>query len=372
MKIGCDAKRAFKNRSGLGNYSRSIISLLAEHFPENEYLLYTPIDGHELFEPSPSLKVITPRNFLSGTFSSAWRSVCLNTVIKKDSLDIFHGLSNELPLGISRSKVRSVVSIHDLIFIRYPEFYPWIDRQIYDAKFRHACRIADLVLAVSEATRQNIIEYYGTDPEKVKVAYQTCDPAFQRKVGEAEKIAVRQKYDLPEEFILSVGTIEKRKNALTTLKALNASGIDTTLVLVGRPTSYIHELEEYITRHKMEKQIRFLHEVSSIDLPAIYQSASIFVYPSLFEGFGIPILEALFSGTPVITSNGSCFNETGGDAALFTDPHQVDELAGLIVKVLDDQQLRNEMIAKGFTHVKLFTGERIAKRFNDLYHEIIS
>jgi len=372
MKIGFDAKRAFKNRSGLGNYSRSIISLLAEHFPENEYLLYTPSDGHELFEPSPSLKVITPRNFLSSTFSTAWRSVCLNTVITKDSLDIFHGLSNELPLGISRSKVRSVVTIHDLIFIRYPEFYPWMDRQIYDAKFRHACRAADLVLAVSEATRQDIIEYYRTNAEKVKVAYQTCDPAFQRKAGEAEKIAIRHKYDLPEEFILSVGTIEKRKNVLTTLKALHASGIDIALVIVGRTTPYIHELKEYITQHKMDKQIRFLHEVSSIDLPVIYQSASIFVYPSLFEGFGIPILEALFSGTPVITSNGSCFNETGGDAALYFDPLQVDELAALIGKVLGDQEVRNKMIAKGFTHAELFTGKRIAKRFIDLYHEIIS
>jgi glycosyltransferase involved in cell wall biosynthesis len=372
MKIGFDAKRAFKNRSGLGNYSRSVISLLSEYFPENEYILYTPYTRQELFTPFPANRIRTPQNFLSRSFPSIWRSACLNSVIKGDKPDIFHGLSNELPMGISKSNVRSVVTIHDLIFLHHPELYPMFDRQVYKAKFSYACRIADMVLAVSEATRQDIIENYKTDPAKIKVAYQTCSPAFQKKVTESEKLAIKRKYDLPEEFILSVGTIEERKNSLSILKALHTGKIETALVLVGKPTPYLRKIEEYIAQNKMEKQVLLRHSVSSDDLPALYQSAGLFVYPSLFEGFGIPILEALFSGTPVITSKGSCFSETGGDAALYTDPLRTEELADLITRVLGDQILHSSMIAKGLNHANRFTAEHTAKRLIELYQEMIA
>jgi glycosyltransferase involved in cell wall biosynthesis len=370
MKIGFDAKRAFKNRSGLGNYSRSILSLLNEHYPENEYLLYTPSTGDGLFHPRASNKVIIPSNVFSRIFSSAWRSICLNSVLKKDQLDIYHGLSNELPLGIEKTKIHPVVTIHDLIFMRYPSFYPFIDREIYKAKFRHACNAAELVLATSEATRQDIISFFGIKPDKIKVAYQTCNPSFRVKSTLEEKEAVKLKYNLPSEFILSVGTIEARKNAISILKAIHTAGIDTALVLVGRPTPYVEQLKEYIAEKKMEKQVIFLHSVSSEDLPAVYQSATLFAYPSQFEGFGIPILEALFSGIPVVTSKGSCFGETGGDAAEYTDPNNLDELSGLLVKILADTNLRNSMISKGYQQSNLFSGEQVAKRLMELYQQI--
>jgi glycosyltransferase involved in cell wall biosynthesis len=370
MKIGFDAKRAFKNRSGLGNYSRSIISLLNTHYPDNEYFLYTPSAGDGLFHPRASNKIITPSNVFSQTFSSAWRSICLNSVVKKDQLDIYHGLSNELPLGIEKTKIHPVVTIHDLIFMRYPSFYPFIDREIYKAKFKHACKAAELVLATSEATRQDIITFFGTNPDKIKVAYQTCNPSFLVKASVEEKEAVKLKYNLPAEFVLSVGTIEARKNTISILKAIHTAGIDTVLVLVGKATPYIQQLKEYIAEKRMEKQVFFLHSVSSNELPAIYQLATVFAYPSHFEGFGIPILEALFSGIPVITSKGSCFSETGGDAAEYIDPNNVDELSGLLVKILADTILRNSMISKGYQHSSQFSGEQVAKRLMELYQYI--
>jgi glycosyltransferase involved in cell wall biosynthesis len=372
MKIGFDAKRAFRNRSGLGNYSRSIISLLNEYYPDNEYILYTTDDSKELFKPSLPNKIVTPQHILSKNFPSAWRTFCLNSAIDKERPDIFHGLSNELPYGISKSKTRSIVTIHDLIFLRYPGFYPWLDRQIYKSKFRHACETADRVIAVSEATRQDIIEFYGIKPEKVTVAYQTCNPIFQRKVSENERNAIRVKYDLPDTFILTVGSIEERKNVLTILKALNTSGIEVPLVIVGKPTAYLQEIKAYILKFKMEKQVHVLHNVSTTELPGLYQSASLFVYPSLFEGFGIPILEALFAGTPVITSKGGCFEETGGNAALYTDPVNIDEMADLIGQVMADTELRKTMITNGFKHADQFTGEQVVKRIMQIYQGLIS
>ena len=371
MNIGFDAKRALFNRSGLGNYSRSTIGLLSRFYPDNKYYLFSARNSPELLQPSYNQFIIEPTPGLSASFPSLWRSWGIHHQIKNRKLDIFHGLSNELPWSIKRCGVKSVVTIHDLIFLRYPEYYPFIDRQIYTIKFRHACQVADKIIATSESTKQDIISFFGTDPKKIQVVYQTCDPVFSIPVSLEKKDEIKNKYNLPDRYILYVGTIEKRKNALTLVKAYLKEDIVIPLLIAGKPTDYLVEINEYLKQNPSGDRIIFRHEIESVDLPALYQSAALFVYPSVFEGFGIPILEALYSGIPVVTSTGSCFAETGGDAALYCNPNDAEEMGTLITNILKDQDLIKTMKKKGFAHAQKFNEENVAANLLRVYLNVL-
>ena len=371
MNIGFDAKRAFLNRSGLGTYSRSTMRLLSDFYPDNTYFLFSEKENRELYQPSSNQFVIEPSQIISSTFPSLWRSWGIHRDINNRKLDIYHGLSNELPWSIKKTGAKSVVTIHDLIFLRYPEYYPYIDRQIYFLKFRNACQNADKILAISDATKQDIIHFLGIDPVKIEVVYQTCDPVF-RKIATSEKKAeIRKKYNLPENFILYLGTIEKRKNALTLIKAYKNQNIDIPLLIVGKPTAYLTEISEYLKQNPTGNNIMFRHNVESADLPALYQSALVFVYPSVFEGFGIPILEALYSGVPVITSKGSCFEETGGAAAKYCDPNNIEEMGKCLTDVLNSSNTRKLMVEKGFQHGKKFDEVNVAANLMNVYLSLL-
>lgn len=370
MNIGFDAKRVLFNRSGLGNYSRSTVRLLSQFYPDNNYFLFTGKNDQKLFQPSENHFIVEPQGKISGIFHSLWRAWGLRHQIDLHKLDIYHGLSNELPWSIKKTGVKSVVTIHDLIFLRYPEYYPYVDRKIYLLKFRHACRVADKIIATSESTKQDIVTFFKTDPSKIEVVYQTCDPVFSKLVNDSRKDEVRKKYNLPQNFLLYLGTIEKRKNALTLVKAYLSKNIDIPLLIAGKPTAYLSEIKDYLKQNPAGKRVIFRHTIESADLPAVYQSAQIFIYPSLFEGFGIPILEALYSGVPVITSYGSCFGETGGDAALYCDPCNIEEMGNCITKVLDDSNFRKLMIQKGLIQSKKFDEIKVAANLMNVYLDL--
>ncbi len=369
MNIGFDAKRALFNRSGLGNYSRSTIRLLSQFYPENNYYLFAAKNSQKLFKPSSNQFIVEPEPGLSSSFPSLWRSWGIQ-LLNQRKLDIYHGLSNELPWSIRRSGIKSVVTIHDLIFMRFPEYYPFIDRKIYFLKFRHACRVANKVIATSEATKADIVSFLGTDPKKIEVVYQTCDPIFRIPVNNDAKSAIKKKYGLPESYILYLGTIEKRKNSLTLIKAYLNEDCKIPLVIAGKPTAYLADIKDYLKQNPAGDRIIFNHDIKSSDLPAIYQSASLFVYPSIFEGFGIPILEALYSGVPVITSTGSCFAETGGDAALYCDPLDVEQMGKCISTVLNDPDSRKLMIRKGFEHASKFDEVNVAANLMSVFENL--
>jgi glycosyltransferase involved in cell wall biosynthesis len=371
MKIAFDAKRAFFNRSGLGNYSRSIISLLTQYYPDHSYHLFTPGAGPGIINPSPATHIHLPGNKVYESITPLWRSFGLIDDLKKLKPDLYHGLSNELPYGISRDGIKYIVTIHDLIFEKYPELYPLVDRKVYHAKFRHACRKADKIIAVSHTTKQDIVERYGIDDQKIEVAYQTCDPSFQKKVDEYSRKEVLSRLNLPEQFLLSVGTIEPRKNMLLILQALQESKVELPLVLIGRSTPYQQVILGYAEKYSLTNQLFIRNGVDGKDLPSVYQSAIAFVYPSFYEGFGIPILEALFSGTAVISSHTSCLPETGGDAALYFDPRNSGELAEKIMEFINTPLLKEKMIQKGFAHAESFKGEKIAQRIMEVYTQII-
>ena len=370
MRIGFDAKRVFYNKSGLGNYSRDIILSLYQKYPEEEYILYTPsVKGSIAFLPSNRVGIATPPLGFGNLRSKYWRTVLLTKRLDRDGVDVYHGLSHELPYNIHKTKVKTVVTIHDIIFMRYPQWYGFIDRSIYKRKVVYSCRIADQIIAVSEQTKLDLMEFLGISEDKIRVIYQGCNDIFRNQVTTDDLLKIRKKHGLPSQYILYLGTIEERKNLLTVLKAIHQAGIEIPLVAIGRATKYMLKVRKYIHHHSM-KNIHFLHSLPSDDLPAIYQGARLFVYPSLFEGFGIPILEALNSRTPVISSKGGCFGEVGGKYSLYVDPMNAEEMAEAIKTVLADEVLQKKMSDEGYKHAQKFNKELIAEQMMSLYKSL--
>ena len=371
MKIGFDAKRAFFNKSGLGNYSRDTISILSEFFPMNEYTLYTPKPSKSLlFRKIQNITIKGPNKTFHKLLPSYWRTYKLSEQIKEDKIQLYHGLSNELPVGIENIGIPSIVTIHDIIFMRYPRLYKSIDRKIYEKKSKYAVMRASRVIAVSQQTKDDLIKFFKIPEEKVEVVYQGCHSIFWEPIEEKKRAEIIMKYLIPDKFILYVGTIEERKNLLNILKAMHQGKINYPLVAVGRQTDYFKTILNYVDRYKI-KNVFFLPNVPNEDLPALYQQAIMFVYPSIFEGFGIPILEALTSKTPVITTRGGCFSEAGGKSSMYVDPGNIDELGQAIIEVLENETLRNNMIVDGFIHAQQFKRDKIASNILAVYDKVI-
>ena len=361
MRIGFDAKRVFNNFTGLGNYSRFVVDGLTQFYSNNEYFLYTPKVGqHPEVQKYLGLTVRQPGKNKIG---SLWRTFSIAEDIKKDKIDVYHGLSNELPMR-RMPGVKTVLTVHDLIFMRFPEYYGIIDVNIYKWKLKNACAIADVIVAVSQQTANDLKNFFHVDEKKIRVVYQGCHSSFYKK---AATEAVRKKYELPNEFLLYVGTLEKRKNAGLILKALSRLKHNIPVVLVGKPTKYIADLEGIIKQYDLRDRVKFIHTAAFADLPAIYQAASLFIYPSVFEGFGIPIVEAIASGVPVITSNGSCFSEAGGPDCIYVNPSNPEELADAVTMVLENPGLRTTMVDGSKAYINKFAPAVIASELMKVY-----
>lgn len=365
MKIAFDAKRFFHNTSGLGNYSRDLVRILSEYEPENEYLLLNKNKserGKEILERSNVHFIETSRGNLS-------RQLKMGKDAQKQDADIFHGLSGELPLKWDQKPIKKVVTIHDLIFVRYPQYYSFFDRKIHFWKFKKAADAADKIIAISEQTKRDIIQYLKVPENKIEVIYQGCHHAFKEQQSPDLVQAVKEKFKLPERFVLNVGTIEERKNLLNVVKAI--SGTEIPLVVVGRRTKYYQKIEHFLKKNKMEKQVLFLEGVSMDELAAIYKLANIFVYPSFFEGFGIPVIEALFSKTVVVTSNTSCLPEAGGKDSVYVNPDNDLDIRAKLKFLWENESERKRREEKGFEFVQKFNDEPIARQLMSFYQKLI-
>ncbi len=373
LRLGFDGKRAFQNAAGLGNYSRFVLNALHEHAPALDLLAYTP-RRTDLFPAFPVNRIKTPQTFPYQQLPALWRSYGVINDLKRDNVQLYHGLSNELPAGLAAAGIRSVVTIHDLIFERFPHLYPWLDRQFYRAKTKAACAQADVIVAVSQQTKNDLIDFYIIDEQRIKVVYQDCQSAYQEKIVASSIVKVRGKYGLAptESYILCVGTIEERKNQIRLVEAFALlPQKDMKLLIVGRATAYAQKLRQRIEELKLNGKVALRHDVPSHDLPALYQGAKVFAYVSLFEGFGIPIVEALHSGVPVLAASGSCLEEAGGAGALYADPTSAEEMAYRLNKLLEDEPLRRQLIDAGQQHVTQFSAKAIAGLLAEIYLKAI-
>lgn len=377
MKIGFDAKRAYHNYTGLGNYSRDLIKNLLDTYPENEYVLYSPKLANnprfKFIEGKDNIVVKYPETQFHKTFKGLWRSINLEKFLLNDGIELYHGLSNEIPRKrkFKQNQLKYVVTIHDLIFKRYPRTYRSIDRRIYNVKFKYAAKNSDLVIAISEQTKKDLVDFYKVDPNKIEVIYQTCHSNFRKKYTEEEVKAVKVKYNLPDQFLLNVGTIETRKNLHAILQAIPLMQNNIPIYVVGRKTKYFNFIKVQMQKLKIpEGRIRFLHNVSVDELPVFYQMASVFIYPSFFEGFGIPIIEALYSKTPVITTQGGCFPEAGGPDSVYVDTADFGELAKAIDNLLNNPEQMKLMGEKGWQYAQRFNPDVLTRQLMNLYQSL--
>lgn len=354
MKVGFDAKRAFLNYTGLGNYSRNIIRSMLKHYPGNEYFLFTPkIHHHDFYiemKDLPGVKIIQPKTKL---FSYYWKSYAVTRLINRFKLDVYHGLSNELPNNIRKSNVKKIVTIHDLIPFKEDVFRNPVEDLFYKSKLRSACKNADVVVAISQSTAEDIIRQFNTDSGKIKVIYQ---PIMLKDIDyyTDKLLAVKNKFELPDKYLLQVGTVEYRKNIQIIIRAMmKLKDSSIHYVVVGKKTRFYKSLWSYAINYGLKNQVHFIDPVNDDELACIYLLSEMVVYPSLYEGFGLPIVEAISFGKPVLTTKGGCFEEAGGPGAYYCNTYDVDQVADSIINVL------------GFDHRGIIAaGTRYISRYN--------
>ena len=377
MRLGFDGKRATQNFRGLGNYSRGIIEGLLQYSSEELFLYSPPVKNDRAVnwlesQKSPKLHLREPKGFISKAAPSLWRSYSINNDLKKDHLDLYHGLSHEIPYAVNSSVRKSTVTMHDLIFMRYPEFFPLIDRMTYKRKFTYACKQADQVIAICEQTKRDLIEFLNVDEKKIVIHYQSCDPFFYEKREFHEIKDFMRKHQFERPFILNVGAFEERKNQLALIEAfaLASHKIEQDLVLIGSGKAYLEECKALVEKLKITNRVRFLSNIPFAELPLFYQAADLFCFPSHFEGFGLPIVEALFSQTPVITSFGSCFPESAGPDSVYVDPKSIKDISDKIVQVLGDVNLQETMISKSYEFVQRFHRKQVTHNLLECYSRL--
>ena len=378
MTIGFDAKRIVRNGTGLGSYGRTLVNDLARAaaVPEQDVCLrlYAPDAGSDdlrrQVEGRPGVSFCYAPASRIPFYKQLWRSRLMVGSLVADEVDVFHGLSGELPVGLKQSGIHSVVTIHDLIFLRHPEYYNWIDTKIYAWKFRQALREADHVVAISECTRRDILAFGDIDDSRVSLVYQSCSPRFLPVEDPVELQRAKAKYQLPDCFVLSVGSIEERKNLLLAVKALEKLPATVHLVAVGKSTAYVEKLVSEAQKSGTASRLHLLHGVPDDDLPALYALADTFVYPSRYEGFGIPIIEAVSMGLPVVACTGSCLEEAGGPDNLYVAPDDVDGLADGIRRTLKGSADREQRVARSQDYVRRFAGNEAAARFLEIYQSL--
>ena len=373
MVIGFDAKRAFRNNTGLGNYSRMLVCSLASSHQDVRSILYAPqMSGYykTFFSCYANISTHQPQGWRR-FFPSLWRGFGISRHLKEDRVDIYHGLSHELPHLIP-SGIRRVVTIHDLVAWRYPQYLGKMEAAMHRIKMCHSCNIADVVVAISEQTKRDIMEFMHIPESKIRVLYQSCDELFWEPVTPEAIASARDTYRLPENYILSVGTVEDRKNQLNLVEAMKHLPDEVHLVIVGRARGkYGKTVQRAIADGTLSQRVHWLHNVEFSDFPALYAGSRAVAYVSRFEGFGIPILEAMCSGAVVLTSNCSSMPEVGGDAVLYADPEQPAEIAKQLMRLWSDEALCADLRSRSRERIQQFTQEKVSQEFYKLYCEVL-
>lgn len=370
MRIGFDAKRLFCNATGLGNYSRTLVENLHQYYPESELHLYTPkITLAQLSQPflqgNYHIQQAPPK-----AFKAYWRSRGIIKQLLNDNIQLYHGLSHELPWGIHKTKIPTIVTIHDLIFKRYPELYPWLDRQFYEQKMRYCTQYATGIIAISEQTKADLQTFYQIPAERIQVIYQSCQSIFYTNPKTLPAPTV------PKSYLLWVGSFQKRKNFSLLLQAYTQLAPEDRLpiVAVGGNSKHREELEQQAAANGLSPWLHWHTEVSNTStLHQLYQHASLLVYPSIFEGFGLPIAEALLTEVPVVAAQSSSLPEAGGPNSIYIDPASPVDLAAAIKAVLQQPTKQVAMGSKGRAYaLQQFHPQTTSRTLWDYYQSIMN
>jgi len=367
MRIGIDARLLFYNRAGIGQYILRLIEALAQiHSNDNTFLI--------LQSRKDKSSAINANGFLRKSLwtpsHNRFEQLALSFEISRLGLDLLHSPDFIPPF---KRNCKSVITIHDLAFLLYPHFLTKESARYY-GQIDQAWRNTDHIIAVSEATKQDSIKMLGVPEKKITVIHEAANPIYQPVDRNKARQFTQKKFGIDQKFILFVSTIEPRKNLPNLLKAYrrlrNEYKRKELLVLVGGNGWLWEEVYETVDRLNLKDHVVFLGHVSSEDLVYIYNAARLFVHPAFYEGFGLPPLEAMSCGVPVIVSNTSAFPEVVSDAGIMINPHDVDGLTVAMWRALTDEALRQDLIDKGLKRAKIFSWERAAIETLEVYRKL--
>lgn len=373
--IGFDAGSTYANLTGPGNQGRYLIDALATACPRNAFLrVYTPQrlknTEYDILSKLDNVEPMEPDGSFWRRHTKLWRAFGVARDAHRGSVELFHGLDTFLPYGLGKYDIRSVITIRDLIVLRYPSTMNILKRIYTRFKLRSACRRADRIIAISECTKRDLVNLMKIDPEKIDVIYPGFDPRYAQEISAEAVEAVKQKYGLPDRYILNVGTQHARKNIELIISAMDKLSVEIDLVVAGRNTSHTSRLKRTAKRLSLGDRVHFLDSVTKDELAAIYRGALMLIYPTHYSSFGMPIIEAMSVGIPVIGATGSSHEEAGGNAAIYVSPNDSDALAEHIEELLDNEQLRLEMVRRGHDYVTRFRPEVTAYNILNCYRRI--
>jgi len=363
MRIGLDARLLYYQQAGIAQYTQRLLTALAEIDHQNNYVVLQSRKDRRRLVSAPNFR----RHPLWTPPHHRGEQLTLPLELAPLRLDVLHAPDFIPPL---RRNCRAVITVHDLAFLLFPGLLT-AESQRYYGQIRRAVQSAEAIIAVSDSTRRDLIAHTAAPADKITVVYEAAGPAFQPVTDAATLAAVRQKYGLPQDFVLFVGTIEPRKNLATLLKAFQVSRFTfhaLKLVIAGRQGWLFEEI--LAQARELGPAVQFIGGVLPEDLPALYSAARLFVLPSLYEGFGLPVLEAMACGTPVVCSHASSLPEVAGDAALLVEPHDVDGLAAALQRALTDEALRGGMIERGLAQAARFSWEKAARETLAVYRAV--
>jgi glycosyltransferase involved in cell wall biosynthesis len=366
MRIGIDARMAYYSQAGIGQYIRRLTDGLAQIDAEEQFILLQSRKDEPLSLANDRFQ----RRRLWTPSHNRLEQWALPIEIALAGLDVLHSPDFIPPFYRT---CKSVITIHDLAFLLYPQFLT-PDSARYYSQIDEAVRRTDHIVAVSMSTQRDIMRLLGVPANKITVIYEAVQPHF-RPIDDPDRIqAVRSHYGLPERFLLFVSTIQPRKNLPTLLRALrlllDRHGPLAPLVVVGRPGWLFEEVYATVNALRLEQGVRFLDRVPTDDLILLYNAATCLVYPSLYEGFGLPALEAMACGCPTIVSDVSSLPEVVADAGLLVGPDDVDGWAAAIGRVLADQDLRLDLRENGLEQARNFSMERMAHETLAVYRKV--
>jgi len=366
MRVAIDTRKI--HDFGIGTYIRNLLRQLARIDADSEYiLLCREADLGIAAQLGPNFRSVrepSPNYSLREQIHVPW-------LLRRERPDVYHAPHYVLPPAI---RCRSVVTIHDCIHLMFPQYLP--NRAAYAyarASMWAAARRSNRILTVSEASKRDILQLFNVKPEKIVVVYNAIDEHFSATPSEEHVERIRERYQLDHKFVLYVGNIKPHKNLVRLIEAfsqLRRTHDDLKLLIIGDEISRLPALRRAVHRHKLHKHVRFLGYLKDDTLTVLYRLASVFVFPSLYEGFGLPPLEAMASGTPVVTSNVSSLPEVTGDAAVLVDPYDVDSIVDGIRRILDDPRLAEELRVKGLKRAREFSWERSVEKTQRVYREV--
>ena len=367
MRVAIDARKL--HDFGIGTYIRNLLRHLARIDRDSEYvLLCREADIGVAAQLGPNFRAVlepSPNYSLREQIHVPW-------ILRRERPDVFHAPHYVLP---PLTRCRSVVTIHDCIHLMFPQYLPNRAAYVYArASMWSAARQAHRILTVSEASKRDIMHFFSVPPDKVVVVYNAIEERFAATPSAEAIERVRERYQLTHQFVLYVGNIRPHKNLVRLIEAfaeLRARGFDDLkLLIIGDEISKLPALRRAVHSYKLHKHVRFLGYLEDETLAILYRLAAVFVFPSLYEGFGLPPIEAMASGTPVVTSNVSSMPEVAGNAAVLVDPYNVESIVEGIARVLTDPALAAELRRKGMARAREFSWTRSVARTREVYEEV--